>query len=379
LNTKKNILIICNTTFISGAELNLFQFLKYYDKKKYEIVLILPDKNIDFIDELIQCTVLRMPFIWFVRSFNPFYLIKCLINIIYCSFRIRKIIRDKKINIIYSNSVKSHIYGSLLKIITGKKVIWHVRDNIRNGPLDDFLITFSDKIICISDHVYQQIKTSKKNKELIYGGIDYNEWSPLNHTKNNDLKISLGLTSEVKLVAQIGQLTSWKNNIDFIKAAAEIIQNYPINVHFLIVGDDLSGQEQIYKKQLNTEILKAGLEKHISFLGFIRDVKAIYAQIDILVHTAIDEPFGRVFVEAMAMEKPVVAYACGGPKEIIVNNQTGYLVKPYDFKAIGEKVILLLKNEKLHITLGTEGRKRVIEKFNINDNICKIETLFDNM
>ena len=97
------------------------------------------------------------------------------------------------------------------------------------------------------------------------------------------------------------------------------------------------------------------------------------------MHTAIDEPFGRVFVEAMAMEKPVVAYACGGPKEIIVNNQTGYLVKPYYFKAIGEKVILLLKNEKLHITLGTEGRKRVIEKFNINDNICKIETLFDNM
>lgn len=379
MNTKKNILIICNTTFISGAELNLFQFLKYYDKKKYEIVLILPDKSIDFIDELIQCTVLRMPFIWFVRSFNPFYLIKCLINVIYCTFRIRKIICDKKVNIIYSNSVKSHIYGSLLKIITGKKVIWHVRDNIRNGPMAHFLIWFSDKIICISDHIYQQLKTPKKNTELIYGSIDYNEWSPLNYPKNNNLKSSLGLSSDVKLVAQIGQLTSWKNNIDFIKGAAEIIHNSPINVHFLIVGDDLSGKENIYKKQLNTEILKAGLGKHFSFLGFIKDVKAIHAQIDVLVHTAIDEPFGRVLIEAMAMEKPVVAYACGGPKEIIVNNQTGYLVKPYDFKAMGEKVILLLKNEKLQITFGMEGRKRVIDKFYMKDNICKIEALFDSM
>jgi glycosyltransferase involved in cell wall biosynthesis len=267
----------------------------------------------------------------------------------------------------------------MLKLITRKKAIWHVRDNIRNGLLNTFLIRFSDQIICISDHVYQQLKTPEKNKKLIYGGIDSNEWSPLNYTKNNDLKISLGLSSEVKLVAQIGQLTFWKNHIDFIKAAAEIIQNYPINVHFLIVGDDLSGKEKEYKKQLKTEILKAGLENHFSFLDFVKDIKAIYAQIDVLVHTAIDEPFGRVFIEAMAMEKPVVAYACGGPKEIIVNNQTGYLVKPYDYKTIGEKVILLLKNEHLQIKLGKEGRKRVIEKFNLKDNICKIEALFESM
>ena len=59
LSSKKKLLIICNTLFISGGELNLFQFLKYYDKKKYEVVLILPNKSIDFNNASIIRSVAR--------------------------------------------------------------------------------------------------------------------------------------------------------------------------------------------------------------------------------------------------------------------------------------------------------------------------------
>jgi glycosyltransferase involved in cell wall biosynthesis len=379
LSSKKKLLIICNSLFISGGELNLFQFLKYYDKKKYEVVLILPNKSIDFNNELTQCNVIEIPLIWFKRSLNPLYLIKCLINIIYCSLKIRKIIHDKKIDIIYSNSIKSHIYGSIIKLLTGKKAIWHVRDNFKKGFFNNFLIKYSDKIICISEYIYQQIKVPEKSKEIIYGGIDTHEWSPMQDTKKNDLRMALGLSLKTKLVAQVSQITSWKNHLDFIKSAVEIIQDCTIEVHFLIVGDDLSGKEKRYKKQIETEILKAGLEKHFSFLGFIKDIKEIYAQIDVLVHPAINEPFGRAIIEAMAMGKPVVAYNCGGPKEIVINNKTGYLIEPYDYRGLAEKTIQLLESRELRIKFGKAGRTRVIEKFNIERYVKKMEEIFESI
>jgi glycosyltransferase involved in cell wall biosynthesis len=213
---------------------------------------------------------------------------------------------------------------------------------------------------------------------MIYGGIDASEFN-VDHTEINDLKMTLGLTIETSLVAQIGQVTSWKNHSDFIKIAKEIIDNYKIKVHFLIVGDNMSENEKKYKEQLKREILKAGLEKHFTFLGFINNIKNIYSQINVLVHPAMDEPFGRVVVEAMAMEKPVVAYDCGGPKEIVLNDQTGFLIKPLDYKMIAEKVVLLLNDEKLQLQFGKAGRNRIIEKFNITEQISKMEALFDNM
>jgi len=147
----------------------------------------------------------------------------------------------------------------------------------------------------------------------------------------------------------------------------------------LIVGDDLSGKEKRYKKQIETEILKAGLEKHFSFLGFIKDIKEIYAQIDVLVHPAINEPFGRAIIEAMAMGKPVVAYNCGGPKEIVINNKTGYLIEPYDYRGLAEKTLQLLESRELRIKFGKAGRTRVIEKFNIERYVKEMEEIFESI
>lgn len=101
------------------------------------------------------------------------------------------------------------------------------------------------------------------------------------------------------------------------------------------------------------------------------------SQIDILIHPAINEPFGRVLIEAMSIGKPVIAYNCGGPKEIIVNNETGYLVEPYNYGEIAKKTILLLENEELRLQFGKAGRKRVIEKFNIEGYVSEMEDVFD--
>ena len=173
-------------------------------------------------------------------------------------------------------------------------------------------------------------------------------------------------------------MTRWKNHADFIKSA-EIIKRSYTNTHFLIIGDDLSGRENKYKQELIRLIEQLNMGSHISFLGYLSDIKELISQIDILIHPAINEPFGRVIIETMAEEKPVIAYDCGGPKEIIQNNKTGFLVDPYDFKEIAKKTLMLLNNNTLRKEFGKEGRKHVLENYDIKTYIKKMNFIFDNL
>lgn len=78
----------------------------------------------------------------------------------------------------------------------------------------------------------------------------------------------------------------------------------------------------------------------------------------------------------MSMQVPVVAYNSGGPKEIVKQNVTGYLVNPYDYGKIAILTIGLLENDDLRLKFGREGRKRVIEKFSLESYVAGMEKIF---
>jgi glycosyltransferase involved in cell wall biosynthesis len=313
----RRVLVISNAQFKSGAELSLLQFLKNYESTKFQSFLITSDKNYKLLIDLGNITVTYMPLEWFYFTKNPFVLLKFLFNLIILSFKLVRFARYYRINIIYTNTIKSQIYGVCLKLITRKKLIWHIRDNVKWNFLSALLAKHNDMIICVSQHIYNQLNVPSFKKKVIYGGVDTGIWNA-SLIYSTCLRRELNLPSDIKLIAQVGQLTKWKNQTDFINAAAAIVKRTK-NVHFILVGDDLSGLELKYKTQLETKVCESDLRTHFTFLGYREDIKEIISQVDILTHTAIHEPFGRVIVEAMALEKPVVAYDGGGPSEIILN------------------------------------------------------------
>jgi glycosyltransferase involved in cell wall biosynthesis len=372
------ILFINTSPFLSGAEVSILQLLQDYDQTSTELYIVLP-RNVQY-DHLFpkNAIIIKMPLIWFNKSFNPFYIIKCLISILYVTIRLSSIIRNERIKIIYSNTGKSFLYVAFIKLfIRDCKLICHIRDKIKSKIINRILTRQSDKIICVSNYIYNQIQTCDDKKQLILCGVKTNT----SHSfKNNilSLKKQLGLSQNIILVVQIGQLTRWKNHLDYIKTAKIILQKNP-NVYFLIVGDDLSGRENKYKQELIKFVEQLNLSTSVSFLDHQDDLKELISQIDILVHPAINEPFGRVLIEAMAMEKPVVAYNCGGPKEVIVNGETGYLVKPYDTVELANKTINLIENSELRAQFGKAGKKRVAKEFNIKRYVKEMTEVFENI
>jgi glycosyltransferase involved in cell wall biosynthesis len=84
---------------------------------------------------------------------------------------------------------------------------------------------------------------------------------------------------------------------------------------------------------------------------------------DLLVHTAKCEPFGMGIIEAMATGLPVVATRCGGPEEIIINGETGYLCNVGDYLTIAYCIIFLKKNPDIARKMGMAGYERVKAEF----------------
>ena len=91
----------------------------------------------------------------------------------------------------------------------------------------------------------------------------------------------------------------------------------------------------------------------------------------IIVSASIEpEAFGRVAVEAQSMEKPIIASDIGGSKETIVNNETGFLFEKGNFKSLSEKIIEVLNLDESRLkSIGIEGRKNVVKKFNV-EKMC---------
>jgi glycosyltransferase involved in cell wall biosynthesis len=89
----------------------------------------------------------------------------------------------------------------------------------------------------------------------------------------------------------------------------------------------------------------------------------VYSSCDIFVLPSLREPFGRALVEALACGKPAIATNIGGPKDVIIDERTGYLVQPGDIRQLAIRMIALLTDHNLADELGSNARHRIEEEY----------------
>ena len=119
----------------------------------------------------------------------------------------------------------------------------------------------------------------------------------------------------------------------------------------------------------------------VKFVGKVsnKEVVDFYNASDIVIVPSLEEPFGRVVIEAMACKKPVIGTNVGGIPEIIVDKQTGFLIPPKNPEYLEKSILTLIENKKLRRSMGKEGYKRVLNKFTVEKSFKKIETIFKKL
>jgi glycosyltransferase involved in cell wall biosynthesis len=124
----------------------------------------------------------------------------------------------------------------------------------------------------------------------------------------------------------------------------------------------IAGEGEL-RPSLERQIKEHHLEKHVLLAGFRPDVLSLHKAFDIFVMSSVTEGLGTSLLDAMACGKPIVATTAGGIPEVVVDGETGFLVRPRDHEAMGSAIVKLLKDATLRERMGAAGLIRARKKF----------------
>ena len=331
----------------SGGEL-----LKYVNKKKVKVI--------------------KLP----VHSKNP---ILMFLNFLILTF----IILLKNISIVHARS-RAPAWSCLLATkITNRKFVttFHGTYNFSN-PIKKFynsVMLRSDLIIAGSNFIFSHINENyseylnpKKKFLVIFRGINTEYFDPKVVKQSEELKLisDWEIQKDKKLILLPGRLTSWKGQEMFIESlnlANKELQDQ--NFYAVILGSDQG--RNVYKKKLLRLVEQYRLNNQVKFVDYCKHMPSAYKISNIVVSSSIEpEAFGRISVEAQSMEKPIIASNIGGSKETIINDKTGFLFDAGNSISLSKKIVEVLQLDETTLkSLGNEGRKNVIKKFNI-EKMC---------
>ncbi len=291
------------------------------------------------------------------------------------------VIRTVKPDIIHTHNFYPNMYGRLLgKMMPRAKIAIHEHGTAylktrKERFIDKCLIGFTDMVLAVSMSVVNSLVDIEgippSKITLLPNGVDLNEFNPANiHT--NDIKKSLGIPSSSKIVGMVARLHKHKDHETLLYAMSDIIKNEP-ETTLVLVGD---GPE---KKKLQKLSEKLTISKNVIFTGYRKDVPELTSLFDIAVLSSKTEGFGISLLEAMAMEKPVVATSTGGTVDIVADGVNGFLVPPCDTASLKETIIKILKDESLARRFGLMGRRIVEEKFSMDKTIQNLEYIYETL
>ena len=219
---------------------------------------------------------------------------------------------------------------------------------------------------------YSEYLSKEKKLRVIYRGInvDYYNSKNISLLKQEKLKEEWNLSSNKFTILLPGRLTYWKGQEKFIESLNILIEDYDVtNFQAIILGSDQG--RKVYKKKLINLVQRYRLGSRIRFIDHCREMPLAYSLADVVVSASIEpEAFGRVSVEAQAMETPIIASNHGGSKETILKDKSGFLYNHDDPRKLAKILndVIQLDQETLN-EIGLEGRKNVTKKFDV-ESMC---------
>ncbi len=356
-----------------GAETGCYDLAHFLPEKNCKSFIITSGGSLLKFVKKEKVKIFKLP----VQSKNP---ILMLINAILITI----IILAYNINIVHARS-RAPAWSCLLATkITRRKFVttFHGTYNFTNKIKKYYnsVMVRSDLVIAGSNFIFSHINTNyanffanKKRKLLvIFRGINTNYYNPRKITpvKSDKFCKEYKIDRNKFIILLPGRLTNWKGQKLFIESLKLLKERTDIqSFQGIILGDDQG--RNVYKKQLLGLVEQHRLNNHIKFINHYSEMPVAYHVSNLVCSCSIEpEAFGRVSVEAQAMEIPIIASNIGGSNETIVKDKTGFLFKSGDFNDLANNIIMIMKKDYNSIKfIGTEGRKNVLKKFDV-DKMC---------
>jgi len=290
-----------------------------------------------------------------------------------------KLIGREKIDLLHLHGYSSANFGRIAARRKGIPNIVHEHAILKILPhqyIADFLLRkMTDSSIGVSGAVKEFLTTGRHVPsgliKVVHNGVNLGQFQKCDEKTLTTLRQEFFLNKNNIIIGALTRLREEKGNEYLLQAMPVVVKKYPA-ARLLIAGDGP------LKEDLETLIKELGLEKHVSLIGFRKDILELLSLFDMVAIPSLNEGFGLAMVEAMAMQKPIVATRVGGMVEIAGGKECAVFVQPASPRQLAEGLIEVIsapdKAKKMTAT-GLQESKR----FSIEKNVEKLEELYLQM
>ncbi|RJQ60349.1 MAG: glycosyltransferase family 1 protein [Desulfobacteraceae bacterium] len=360
-NTGKiRVLHLHTLPIVSGSGINTFLSMKGLDKDRYEVEFgCAPGGRLN---ELVASNGIRVKEIKnFVQPLNP---IKDLLALVELTLFLKK----NRYHIIHTHNSKAGFIGRLAGKLASVPIVVHTVHGFSFHDQEPFwkrklllnleriASRWCDRMIFISQPLIDwglRERVARIDKIVkIYSGIELEKFRLASEGETNRLRKKWGIALDEAVIGIVSKLWEGKGHAVLIRAFSEVSKHLP-NSKLVIVGEgDL-------KNELESLSSAIGMNGRVLFTGFQANVRDLLACFDVAVLPSFFEGMGRVLLEAMAMEKPVVGTRVGGIPDLIDDGVNGFLIEPANVMQLSSSILRILNDKDLARQMGRAGRKKI--------------------
>ena len=349
--------IICLSSSWGGLEISSVQLAQEFGERKADCVLVVP-ADTPLASESANKGL-------HTEHLNP----RLKYGDLIASWRLAQILRENNTEIVVvlqsrdiNVVVGAKLLSPMLKVVYYQQMQSRInkRDIIHTSMYSclSLWISLTDRMKL---EVLEHTHVPESLVQVIPLGRDPHVFDPALYDQR-DARMRFGLPLGSQIVGVLGRLDPQKGQEEFLRSLPCVLNQFP-DAFYVICGEETRGEEG-FQRHLVDVSHELGIQEYVRFLPYIENVPEFMAAIDLFVMPSYSETYGLALIEAMCMEKPIVATRAGGVPEILEDGFDGLLVPPRDEHALAEAIGLLLKDCSLRARLSQRARRAANSRFN---------------
>jgi len=302
---------------------------------------------------------------------------------------IKRILRDFRPDVVHTHSAKGGVLGRAAAWSQGVPVVVHTVHGAPFHPYQSCVAREAFRrcerwaarrchhLVSVADAMTDLMVAGRvappEKFTTIYSGMEVEPL--LESARHRDrVRAACGYRPEHVVVGKVARLFRLKGHQYVLRAFEQVIRREP-NARLLLVG------EGVLRRRLDRQIEAAGLQEHVLVAGLAppERIPGLIAAMDIVVHASLREGLARVLPQALIAGKPVVSYDVDGAREVVIPEETGLLIPPKSVEPMAEALVRLAGDAALRNRLGTEGRRRLADRFRHGRMTRQIRALYERL
>jgi glycosyltransferase involved in cell wall biosynthesis len=363
------ILYTVNRMDVGGSQTHLVQVLRLLDRRRFEPMLCCLSGRGALLDAAREtgATVISLG----MRRLKTPGALPALA-------RLARLMRRERIDVVHNYLLRANVVGTIgarlarVPVVVTSKRGCHERRGLElagarlSNRLADCVTTNAN---AVRSFVHDNEGCPLEKMVVIPSGIDTDRFAPLTP---GDFKARLGLPADRPLVGIVTRMRVRKGVEEFLRAMAIVRERVP-GAEAVVVG------EVALDDDLERLLDAHGLRPHLHLLGPRTDMPEVLSAFDLFVLSSHDEGMSNAILEAMAMQKPVVATDVGGTGEVIQHGRSGLLVPARDPAPLADAMAKLLASPAEAAVMGRRAREIVVERFSARAMVRQMEELYTQL